>query len=126
MTPDEIVSALCESWEHRDIDEQADYFADDAVYQNMPLAPVVGKESIREALRRIDGLMDGISVVVHRQISNGTVVMNQRTDTLRAFGKTCEVPVVGVFEVIDGKIKDWREYFDNATVIRAIPEFGGS
>jgi limonene-1,2-epoxide hydrolase len=124
LTPDEVVSAFCECWERGNADEQADYFADDAVYQNMPLPAVVGKDAIHDALRSINGVMDGFSVVIHRQISSGTVVMNQRTDVLKAFGKSCEVPVVGVFEVVDGKIKDWREYYDNDTVLRAIPEFG--
>ena len=31
--------------------------------------------------------------------------------------------VVGVFEVVDGKITDWREYYDSETVLRAIPDF---
>ena len=80
LTPDEVVSALCDSWERCKPDEQAEYFADDAVFQNMPMPPVMGKEAIREAFRRFIGALDGLSVVIHKQVSSGSVVMNERTD----------------------------------------------
>ena len=47
-------------------------------------------------------------------MANGGVVMNERTDHLEMGGKTIALPVVGVFEIVDGKIKAWRDYFDMA------------
>ncbi len=51
--------------------------------------------------------------IVH-QISNGDVVMNERIDRFTANGKAIALPVVGVFELRDGKIAAWRDYFDMA------------
>ena len=49
---------------------------------------------------------------VLRQAASGNVVMNERVDRLEVFGKRVEIPVAGVFEVADGKIRLWRDYFD--------------
>ena len=47
-------------------------------------------------------------------------VMNERTDVMRRKdGGEIPLPVTGVFEVVDGKIAAWRDYFDLATVTSA-------
>ena len=47
------------------------------------------------------------------------VVMNERTDVLRGLGKETSLPVMGVFEVVDGKIAAWRDYFDMGAITAA-------
>jgi limonene-1,2-epoxide hydrolase len=57
---------------------------------------------------------------VHRQVSDGNLVMNERTDVMRRKdGGEIPLPVTGVFEVVDGRIVAWRDYFDMATVTKA-------
>jgi limonene-1,2-epoxide hydrolase len=57
---------------------------------------------------------------VHRQFSKGDVAMNERTDVMRRNdGGRLELPVMGVFEVRDGRIASWGDYFDMATVTAA-------
>ena len=34
-------------------------------------------------------------------------------------GNTVELPVTGVFEVVDGKITAWRDYFDMSALVKA-------
>ena len=59
---------------------------------------------------------DGIDFQVHRQLSDGDVVMNERTDVMRLKdGEPIRLPVMGVFEVATVKIAAWRDYFDMAT-----------
>jgi limonene-1,2-epoxide hydrolase len=42
--------------------------------------------------------------------------MNERTDVLRArSGTEVRLPVAGVFEVRDGLITAWRDYYDYPT-----------
>ena len=61
--------------------------------------------------------MAGIDFEVQRQVSDGNLVMNERIDVMRrAEGAPIRLPVTGVFEIEDGKIKAWRDYFDMATV----------
>lgn len=57
---------------------------------------------------------------IHRQVSDGAVVMNERTDVMhRKGGGEVPLPVMGVFEVVDGQIAAWRDYFDMAAITSA-------
>ena len=38
--------------------------------------------------------------------------MNERIDTLVIGDVTTKLPVAGIFKVHDGKITEWRDYFD--------------
>jgi len=57
---------------------------------------------------------------VHRQVSGGTVVMNERTDVMhRKDGGEIPIRVMGVFEIRDDRIAVWRDYFDMAAITKA-------
>lgn len=117
MTPDSLVTEFCARWADADADVLAEYFTEDAVYHNIPMEPVVGKAAIREFLVGFVAQFGGIDFRIHRQASNGSVVMNERTDVFAMGGTTVELPVMGVFEVTDGgKISGWRDYFDMAPI----------
>jgi limonene-1,2-epoxide hydrolase len=120
MTPDDVVTEFCKLWSNPDADEILSQFTDDAVYHNIPMPAAEGKEAIKAFLAvMLDGF-DGIDFQVHRQFSQGNVVMNERTDVMRRTdGGELALPVMGVFEVRDGKIAAWRDYFDLATVTAA-------
>ena len=119
-SPDELVTEFCKKWLTADPDELAGYFTEDAVYHNIPMEPVHGREAIKEFIAGFTAGFDGIDFQVHRQISDGNVVMNERTDVMhRKDGGEIPLPVTGVFEVVDGRIAAWRDYFDLATVTSA-------
>jgi limonene-1,2-epoxide hydrolase len=120
LSPDELVTEFCKKWLTADPDELAGYFTEDAVYHNIPMEPVHGREAIKEFIAGFTAGFDGIDFQVHRQISDGNVVMNERTDVMRRKdGGEIPLPVTGVFEVVDGRIAAWRDYFDLATVTSA-------
>jgi limonene-1,2-epoxide hydrolase len=116
----DVVTDFCKLWADPNPDQILSQFTDDAVYHNIPMPPAEGKEAIEGFLAlMLDGL-DGIDFQIHRQLSQGDVVMNERTDVMRRTdGGRLELPVMGVFEVRDGKIAVWRDYFDLATVTSA-------
>jgi limonene-1,2-epoxide hydrolase len=119
-SPDEVVTEFCNKWLTADPDELAGYFTEDAVYHNIPMEPVQGREAIKEFIAGFTAGFDGIDFQVHRQVSDGNVVMNERTDVMhRKDGGEIPLPVTGVFEVVDGRIAAWRDYFDLATVTSA-------
>jgi limonene-1,2-epoxide hydrolase len=118
---DALVTEFCKLWATPDPDQIASYFTDDGVYHNIPMPPAEGREAIREFLDVMLNGFDGIDFQVHRQLSHGNVVMNERTDRMRRTGGgEIELPVMGVFEVRGGKIAAWRDYFDLATVTAAL------
>jgi len=49
---------------------------------------------------------------IRHQIASGSIVMNERTDYITINGTAVVLPICGVFEIEDGRIKAWREYFD--------------
>ena len=53
-----------------------------------------------------------VSLNVLHQVASDDVVMNERLDSITLNGKPVELPIMGVFEIEDGRIKAWREYFD--------------
>ena len=117
---DELVTEFCKLWSSPNPDELAGYFTEDAVYHNIPMEPVQGREAIKQFIAGFVAAVDGIDFNVHRQVSDGTVVMNERTDVMRRKdGGEVPLPVMGVFEVRDGKIAAWRDYFDMAAIAKA-------
>ena len=116
-TPIQLVSRFCAAWsENRATEELAGFFTDDAVYHNIPLAPITGREAIATT---IDSFIrpgapgiEGIEFRVVNIAANGPTVMTERVDVFRLQGKSFELPVMGTFEVSEGKIRAWRDYFD--------------
>ena len=72
----------------------------------------------------LSGLLQGegpVEFEVVRQTCTGNTVMNERLDRFNtASGRTIELPVMGVFEVNEGLITFWRDYFDNGMFLRQI------
>jgi limonene-1,2-epoxide hydrolase len=119
-TPDKLITEFCELWVFPDPEKLASYFTEDAVYHNIPMKSIQGREAIKEFIAGFTAAYDGIDFIVHRQISDGNVVMNERTDVLRRKdGVAVRLPVTGVFEVVDDRIAAWRDYFDLATITNA-------
>jgi len=115
--PAELVTEFCALWANPDLETILSYFTDDAVYHNIPMAPAEGLAAIRALLPMMLDGMAGIDFVIHRQVAQGNLVMNERTDVMRRTnGGRLELPVMGTFEVRDGRIAAWRDYFDLATV----------
>jgi limonene-1,2-epoxide hydrolase len=116
-SPIEAVRRFCAAWsDNRGATEPAAFFTDDAVYHNIPMAPVVGRDAIA---KNIDSFIrpgapgiESIDFRVRNIAANGPVVMTERVDVFKLPNKSFELPVMGTFEVSDGKIKAWRDYFD--------------
>ena len=110
---EQLVDRFLATWPRGDVDEWLVFFSAEAIYHNVPLEPAVGTDAIRAHMCEFLGFMDGgIRPEVHHQLGNGALVMNERTDHYEAKGQARSLSICGVFEVEDGLIKRWREYFD--------------
>jgi limonene-1,2-epoxide hydrolase len=116
-SPIEVVRRFCAAWsDNVGTAELAAFFTDDAVYQNIPLEPVAGRDAIAD---NIDSFVrpgppgvESIDFRVMNIAANGPVVMTERVDVFTLPDKSFELQVMGTFEVTDGKIHAWRDYFD--------------
>ena len=110
-----IVRDFCAAWESRDQGLILASFTDDAIYHNIPMAPVQGKEAIKGLLAIILGPASAVSFEIKHIVADGDVVLTERLDTFKMGDKAVALPVMGTFELRDGKIAAWRDYFDLAT-----------
>ena len=110
-----VVREFCAAWARKDIEELLGYFTPDAVYHNMPLAPLQGIDAIRSTLSMFVTPAERIEFEMLGLATAGNVVFTERVDRFEIMGKQVALPVAGVFEVRDGKIAAWRDYFDMQT-----------
>ncbi len=111
-TPTDIVRRFCAAWGDGDVDTVMAFFTDDAVYHNIPVDPVTGKEAIQATIAGFTQGVERIEFRVLNLVGDGNVVLTERVDAFLLPGRTIELPVMGTFEVRDGKIAVWRDYFD--------------
>jgi limonene-1,2-epoxide hydrolase len=115
-TAEALVREFCDAWSKRDADLLTDYFTEDGVYHNMPLPPLHGKAAIREFLVGFLADAETAEFRMINVVASDDVVMTERVDAFTLAGREGAFPVCGVFEVRDGKIAAWRDYFDMAQV----------
>jgi limonene-1,2-epoxide hydrolase len=115
----ETVRRFCEAFSRRDPDEILAFFTDEAVYHNMPMPPVQGKAGIKTVLDMFLKPSESVDFIILK-IAEGEdgSVLTERLDRFLLAGKNIELPVMGVFELSDGKIAAWRDYFDMAAWTR--------
>jgi limonene-1,2-epoxide hydrolase len=115
MNPIQIVTDFCNAVPRRNVEELVGFFSADAIYHNIPIAPVKGREAIAATLR---GFLDPSTEAGFEVLAiagHGRVVLTERIDRFTINGKQIAVPVMGAFEIdAQGKISAWRDYFDLA------------
>ncbi len=117
---EQIVRDFIQAWSRLDADELAGFFTADGVYHNVPTKPVKGRENVRRLIKGFLSTWTHTNWEIRTLISSGNVVIAERIDRTRAGDKAVDLPCTGVFELEDGKIKEWRDYFDFATYQRAM------
>jgi limonene-1,2-epoxide hydrolase len=116
-SPIETVKAFLAALEELDIDRALTYVAADVVYQNVPLPPARGRAAFEKQLRTMAKYGSGFEAKLHHIAADGPVVLTERTDALAAGRWRAQFWVCGTFEVRDGRIVLWRDYFDWMTVL---------
>ena len=108
-----VVMSLIDAFNSRDLDAISEHFTDTSVYHNIPMEKVTGTAAIREVLNGFVGMSTAIDwVLVNIAEDADGKVLTERVDRFEINGKWLELPVMGTFEVSDGKIQAWRDYFD--------------
>lgn len=104
-----------------DPEEFAGFFTDDAVWSNAPWPEVRGREAIRDTLRRGAAQMTALPWEVRHIVAEGDVVLTERVDHFLVGDTRISVPCMGIFELRDGKIAAWRDYWDLGQFQRRLP-----
>lgn len=102
------------AWGKLSSDALMPYFADAAVYQNMPWPPLEGPAAIRGFLDAFFPMASKLQFDTSLLTTKGSLVYTERVDQFwLKSGPHIRLPILGVFEFDKaGKIKAWRDYFD--------------
>jgi len=115
-----IVRDFIAAWSRLDPDELVDYFTEDGIYHNMPIDPVQGRDALEAFIAGFIATWSATDWDVLHLVESGDLVIAERVDRIDADGRKIELPCCGVFELRDGKIAVWRDYFDMGTYLRAV------
>ena len=108
-----IVTDFVKAWNALDTERVMSFFTPDCVYHNMPMEPVQGTDAIQGLIQSFAGMAREIDWIVHQIAETPSgIVLTERTDRFLIGEKWVALPVMGAFELRDGKISAWRDYFD--------------
>ena len=117
---EKTITEFVTAWSRLDPGELAGYFADDGIYHNIPLAPVAGKKEIESFIKSFSSNWIETNWDILNIISKDNIVIAERLDRTKMGGeKFVDLPGIGVFELKNGEIKMWRDYFDLGTYLKA-------
>jgi limonene-1,2-epoxide hydrolase len=110
-----VVQAFFDAFSAGDTERALALMADDILYQNVPFPADRGKEAVARTLRSFGRFLTGFEVQMKNIAARDGVVLTERIDVLTGPLLYLDIWVCGTFEVRDGKITLWRDYFDLAS-----------
>jgi len=111
----QTIKAFIAAWSNLDVDELVGYFCEDGIYYNMPAQPVQGHEKLKLFIEGFIAKWTKTTWETLNIIGEGNVVIVERLDRTEVGDIKVDLPCCGVFEMEEGKIKIWRDYFDMGT-----------
>jgi limonene-1,2-epoxide hydrolase len=122
--PVRVVERFMELLRRGDLDEAVALLAVDVQYENVGLPTVHGRERVWRLFGRAYDDGAGFDVVIHTICADGASVLTERTDFLTFRKLHIRLWVCGRFDVRDGQIVLWRDYFDflnfNTALLRGL------
>jgi limonene-1,2-epoxide hydrolase len=111
-SPVRVVERFMQFLRCGDLDEAVALLAVDVRYENVGLPTVNGRERVRRLFGKGYDDGAGFDVVIHTICADGASVLTERTDILKFRQLHVQLWVCGRFDVRDGQIVLWRDYFD--------------
>ena len=115
-----VIKEFIEAWSALDASNLASYFTDDGTYFNIPATPVTGKENIEKFIAGFIASWTSTTWDILNISEDGDIVYCERLDRTQTTNGNVDLPCFGVFEMKNGKIHVWRDYFDMGTFMNAM------
>ncbi len=110
--PKTIVCQLFEAFSALDIAQAMEFIDEDCVYKNVPFHTAHGKSRIARDIGNLIKRIDSFEIEVINIAANDNVVLTERIDSLGGRFFKAALPLMGTFVIKNGKITEWRDYFD--------------
>ena len=120
MNAEQVVNSFIAAIDRKDCEAAKGLVADDCYYDNVPIGHMRGRDKMFEFLAPFLNSKGAVKFEIVRQTATGNIVMNERIDRFVMKGREIALPVSGVFEINDGKITFWRDYFDNGMFMKQL------
>ena len=117
---EQVIRDFITAWSRLDVDELVSYFTVDGTYYNMPTSPVTGEENLKQFIAGFIRAWESTDWEVLNLIVEGDIVVAERIDRTVVAGSPVDLPAFGIFEMENGKIKVWRDYFNLPTYTDAM------
>lgn len=115
-----IIVEFVAAWSQLDPARLASYFTEDGCYYNMQFQPVRGCKAIEQFIAEFTKTWTSTTWDIIQISSSKDVVFCERLDRTKSSQGDVDLPCVGVFLMREGKIYEWRDYFDANTYSRAM------
>lgn len=119
QAPEAVVERFLDRLRAADIDGAMDLLAVNVEYENKGLPTVRGRERVRRLFHALNRAGTGFEAHLHLIFADGGSVLTERTDALTWGRLRAQFWVCGRFDVRDGEIVVWRDYFDHLTILAA-------
>jgi limonene-1,2-epoxide hydrolase len=111
MSVEAVVRSMIQAMNRLDWEAVYTHLSDDVVVHNMPMPPLVGLDAVRAFYAAVLPITTCDWKILALDTA-GSRVWTERLDDFTMAGMPVSLPVMGVFEVINGRIVQWRDYFD--------------
>lgn len=118
--PSDVVRSFIAAWNANDLPRIVGHLHPDVVYHNIPVAPIHGRAAVKAYLDSKGGF-DWVNWKLMAIAESGNKVLTERIDDFGVSGANISLPVMGTFEIEDGLIRAWRDYFDLDSYRRQLP-----
>ena len=113
-----VVRDMCDAFAKHDAQALRPFFTDDVVYHNIPMDPAVGIEATIVFIEGFFAMCENMVIETVHLAVRDNVVLTERIDTFTVGQIVAPLPVMGTFEIREGKISAWRDYFDMAQITK--------
>ena len=111
----QLVEDFVAAFNAKDVDKIMSFWGPEPVYHNMPGPPVKGTEAVRGLIESFLTPAETVDWEILHIAESGDTVLAERVDRFAIGGNEVVLPCNGAFDIVDGKIAVWRDYFDMAT-----------
>ena len=110
--PQAVVEQFFAACRELDFERALALIDDDCVYENVPFHTARGKARIERDLGLMARALTSFEVEMVNIAASGGVVLTERVDHLGGRLFKAAIPLMGAFVVEQGRITEWRDYFD--------------